>query len=203
MRDRDIRAALWKMLDEEHAGDPDTLVLDELGVCQGEARADVAVVNGTLAAFEIKSDRDTLARLPGQVEAYQRVFDSVTIIVGGKYVGRIVDVVPASWGIMQAIETGGAVHLDCVRRPDRNESVDPFSLSQLLWRDEALSVLEEREIDKGLRSKPRRALWRAIADHLSPEEVSEAVRHRLKVREGWRSDPRQRLDGDSPPPAST
>jgi hypothetical protein len=189
MRDRDIRAALWDLLDEEHRDDPDTLVLDELGVCEGSARADVAVVNGSLAAFEIKSDKDTLARLPGQVEAYQRIFDVVTVIVGGRYVDRIAKVVPEAWGITQALQNEESVELKQIREPLRNEATDAFSRTQLLWRDEALALLESRGLAKGLRSKPRRVLWQAIADHLSPDEVSDAVRTQLKARAGWRSGP--------------
>lgn len=194
MRDRDIRGALWTLLDQEHKDDPDTLVLDELGICEGAARADVAVVNGALAAFEIKSDRDTLARLPAQIDAYRRVFDQVTIIVGGRYIERILDAVPVSWGIVQAAQAATTVELTGVREPKTNTDVDPFSLSQLLWRDEALSLLEERNLAEGLRSKPRRVLWQAIADQLSSQEVGEAVRAQLKNRKGWRSDPRPRLD---------
>jgi hypothetical protein len=203
MRDRDIRAALWALLDEQHADDPDTLVLDELGICQGETRADVAVVNGSLAAFEIKSDRDTLARLPGQIEAYQRVFDVVTVIVGGRYVERIMDAIPETWGVIQAVSQTQSVELKFLREPMKNERVDPLSVTQLLWRDEALTLLEERGLARGFRSKPRRLLWQAIVDQLSPEEVSEAVRAQLKAREGWRSDPRPTQDGDSRQPAAT
>jgi hypothetical protein len=203
MRDRDIRAALWSLLDEQHADDPDTLVLDELGICQGETRADVAVVNGSLAAFEIKSDRDTLARLPGQVEAYQRVFDVVTVIVGGRYVERIVEAIPETWGVIRAVSESQSVELQFLRQPTKNDRVDPLSVAQLLWRDEALALLEERGLARGLRSKPRRLLWQAIVDQLSPEEVSEAVRAQLKAREGWRSDPRPMQDGGSRQPAAT
>jgi hypothetical protein len=193
MHDRDIRGALWTLLDQEHKNDPDTLVLDELGICEGAARADVAVVNGSLAAFEIKSDRDTLARLPLQTEAYQRVFDQVTIIVGGRYIERILEAVPASWGIAQATESKAGVELKGIREPTTNNDVDSFSLSQLLWRDEALTLLEERNLATGLRGKPRRVLWQAIAEQLSRQEVGEAVRAQLKTREGWRSDPRPLL----------
>lgn len=194
MRDRDIRGALWALLDQEHKDDPDTLVLDELGICEGAARADVAVVNGALAAFEIKSDRDTLARLPAQVEAYRKVFDQVTIIVGGRYIERILEAVPVTWGIVQAVHASSGVDLKGVREPKTNTEVDSFSLSQLLWRDEALSLLEERGLAEGLRSKPRRVLWQTIATQLSRQEVGEAVRDQLKSREGWRSDPRRPLD---------
>lgn len=202
MRDRDIRAALWDLLRKNHAGDQDTLVLDELGICEGETRADVAVVNGSLAAFEIKSDRDTLNRLPRQVEAYQRVFDVVTVIVGGRYVQRIIDVVPDGWGIIQAVPQDHHVRLKSFREPKTNTEVDSFSLAQLLWRNEALALLEDRGLDRGLRSKPRRVLWQAIADHLSLAEVGEAVRAQLKTREGWRADPLPWLDGEIHPPSA-
>lgn len=195
MRDRDIRAALWELLRKNHADDKDTLVLDELGICEGETRADVAVVNGSLSAFEIKSDRDKLTRLPRQIEAYQRVFDIVTVIVGGRYVERIVDVVPDGWGVIQALPAAESVKLEPIRGPKANADVDPFSLAQLLWRDEALALLEDRGLAQGLRSKPRRVLWQAIAEHLSLAEVSEAVRAQLKMREGWRSDPQPLPDG--------
>jgi hypothetical protein len=195
MRDRDIRAALWSLLDDEHRHDPDTLVLDELGICQGAARADVAVVNGSLAAFEIKSDRDTLARLPAQAEAYQKVFDIVTVIVGERYIERIIRAVPDNWGVMQAYRDGSSAQLRTVREPQLNSQVDPLGLAELLWRDEALALLEERDLARGLRSKPRRVLWQTIADHLSLEEVGRAVRIQLKARQGWRSDPRPPSSG--------
>ena len=200
MRDRDIRAALWELLQKNHADDRDTLVLDELGICEGETRADVAVVNGSLSAFEIKSDRDTLTRLPRQVEVYQRVFDVVTVIVGGRYVERIVDIVPNDWGVIQAVPAEESVKLKPFREPKKNDAVDPFSLAQLLWRDEALALLEDRGLARGLRSKPRRVLWQAIAEQLSLVEVSEAVRVQLKTREGWRSDPPPLPDGEIPLP---
>ena len=64
MRDSEIRNTLRATLLSEHAGDPTAVVIDELGICQGSARIDMAVVNGSLNGYEIKSDLDTLARLP-------------------------------------------------------------------------------------------------------------------------------------------
>ena len=55
----------------ELQGDPqlfryDTIVLDELGLCHGDVRIDVASVNGELSGYEIKRHADTLARRPKQ-----------------------------------------------------------------------------------------------------------------------------------------
>ena len=63
--DPDVRALLREYLANVHAG-TDTVVLEELGLCQGDVRVDVAAVNGELSAFEIKSPSDTLARWPNQ-----------------------------------------------------------------------------------------------------------------------------------------
>ncbi|WP_283807951.1 DUF2130 domain-containing protein [Bradyrhizobium macuxiense] len=59
-RDRDVRQALHRKVLKERHGDADTLVLDELGLRHGTCRVDIAVVNGYLHDYEIKSDADTL-----------------------------------------------------------------------------------------------------------------------------------------------
>ncbi len=66
LADSDIRPLLREWLRARHEGDPETVILDELGICRGRVRIDLTVVNGLLHGYEIKSDRDTLARLATQ-----------------------------------------------------------------------------------------------------------------------------------------
>ena len=73
-KDPDVRALLKQYLEVLHAG-TDTLVLEELGLCQGDVRIDVAAVNRELSGFEIKSPSDTLKRWPKQRRIYSRVVD--------------------------------------------------------------------------------------------------------------------------------
>ena len=63
MRDEDIRSVLRARLALEYGTDPSALVLDEFGLACSSARVDLAVVNGCLHGYEIKSDVDSLARL--------------------------------------------------------------------------------------------------------------------------------------------
>jgi hypothetical protein len=49
--------------------------IDEFWVPRTNERADLAAIGSRLWGFEIKTDRDTLRRLPRQVEAYNRLFD--------------------------------------------------------------------------------------------------------------------------------
>src|SRR5690242_7332263 len=72
MRDIDIREALRAEIARRHNGESNTLVVEELGLCQGIARVDLAVVNGSVNGYEIKSAHDTLSRLPAQSDVYSR-----------------------------------------------------------------------------------------------------------------------------------
>lgn len=186
MRDIDIRRSLRSEMQRLHAGDPGTLILDELALCQGTARVDIAVVNGVIHGYEIKSEHDTLARLSGQADVYSRALDFVTIVTGATYAARIAPLIPAWWGIYRAETIDGEVRLNPVREARDNPQQDAFAVAQLLWRDEALAILEEHSLADGVRSKPRRVLWQRLAKDLTPDVLGSAVRDRLKRRERWR-----------------
>src|SRR5713226_6200533 len=78
MKDSQIRDALKSDLLARYSQDPDTVIIDELGLRHGASRIDVVVVNGNLHGFELKSDRDTLKRLPRQTGIYNSILDFVT-----------------------------------------------------------------------------------------------------------------------------
>ena len=182
MRDADVRRALLGDLATQ--SDSDTLVLDELDLC-GLTRVDVAVVNGHLSGFEITGSTDTLRRLPGQVATYSRVLDFAELVVAENHYARALDLLPDWWGVRVA-SGGDQVRLDSVRPSQMNDSVDPGALVQLLWRDEALSELAARGLDRGFRSRPRWILWERLAAEVPLDELKTAVRARLKGRADWR-----------------
>ena len=203
MRDRDIRAALLGRLRVQH-DDAETRIIEELGLCQGEARVDVAVVNGLLAGYEIKSESDTLDRLPGQLAIYSRALDQVTVVASPTHLARITKMVPIWWGILEALTTEDAIDLQWVRTPAPNPEPDPLAVAQLLWRDEALEALRRLDLTRGVLSKPRRFLWERLVDAVPASQLGAIVRTQLKAREGWRSEqPRLSCGGRSRPGATS
>jgi hypothetical protein len=186
VRDVDIRRRLHAEVRRRHAAEIGTLFLDELGLCQGVARVDFAVINGSLHGYEIKSECDTLDRLPGQRDVYGRALDFVTIVTSAKHAKKIRSSVPQWWGIWTANSSTAGVKLRQVRRPRQNPSVDARAVAELLWRDEALEELEARELARGLRGKPRHELWARLADSMPLPELCAIVRGRLKRRRRWR-----------------
>lgn len=187
LRDKDIRLALIDKLSKLYARDPHTLILQEFGLFEHRVRIDLAVVNGSMFGFEIKSDADTLERLPYQQEIYNRIFDSVVIVVGESQFSKIEAVVPKWWGIWVAWKNAKKVGLRIAREPSENRSVDPRALVRCLWKQEALEIIKvkrlyEKKLDKARRS----VLWDILVDSIPTDELKRLVCSCLKRRDGWR-----------------
>lgn len=196
MRDRDVRQSVWRWLEVAHQGDPDTLMLDELGILNGATRIDIAVINGQIEGYELKSERDTLERLPAQRDLYNKVIDRISLVVAENHRHAADDIIPDWWGLAVVSCNGGVVEVTRERLPEMNPQLDAATLASLLWREEALAVLERYDAAGGVRSKPREVLYRRIAVAMDLDLVRAEVRTALKVRAGWRADRRfQQHDG--------
>lgn len=134
LKDSDIRRLLKKKLTsiDEFRLDPSTIVIDELDVCSGLARVDVAVVNGKLHGFEIKSERDNLDRLSSQIELYSKVFNMVTLVVSESHLSKAKEMVPKWWGIDCVKISNSNVSIKHVRKAKANKHIDINELGRLL-----------------------------------------------------------------------
>lgn len=182
LSDSDIRTVLRSRLSIQHAREVDSVVIEELGLCRGQVRVDVSVVNGLLHGYEIKSDRDSLRRLNGQIQLYGKVLDRATLVVGKRHLSEARSVLPVWWGIMCVHPSPRGIQFKTVRRPRNNPHRDPRALVELLWFDDAISFLEQRNAARGVRSKPRWMAWDRICQLFGVDEIATAVRAQLKAR---------------------
>ncbi len=195
--DRLIRTALKKKLGAEHKDDPKLKIIEELGVSHGEARIDIAVVNGIIHGYEIKSDLDTLERLPEQMRIYNSVFTKVTLVVGKSHLYDAINIVPDWWGITLAkIDSNNSIVFNCIREAGNNSNQDSISIARLLWKDEALALLEKAGGAKGLRSKSRSSIYEKLSDVFDQRVLEDKVRETIFFREEWRLDAPLLLSGD-------
>lgn len=190
--DKIIRKALRDLLLKELAGyrkqGRSAEIIEELGIQHGMARIDIALVNGVMHGYEIKSDCDTLERLPEQVQEFNTVFDKLTIIVGKRHLYHAVHVVPDWWGITVAkFDNANRLVLQVIREPEKNSWQVGVSIARLLWKNEALQILERRNRAAGLRSKPREVIYARLADVLDIKTLKKTVSALLVSREHWRS----------------
>jgi hypothetical protein len=187
-RDIDIRNKLHGELKSKYLNDDRTLIIDELSLCQGEARIDVAVINGVLHGYEIKSESDNLDRLPSQISVYDQVMDKITIITGENHLEEVRKLVPEWWGIKLVVHNKRSISLKSIKRAKRNKNVNSYSLVQLLWKEEALEILKKEGLDKGYRTKSRKEMWERLAIDLPLNDLRLYVIDKLKNRSDWRVD---------------
>lgn len=185
--DSDVRTALLRKVIAEHVANPQTLVVEELGLARGACRVDVCVVNGHLHGYEIKSDADTLRRLPTQQQFYSDVLDKATIVVGQRHLEHVLALVPQWWGV-RTVSRGmrNAVNVDLLRSAKLNPSVNKTAVAALLWREELLSLISDRTEEKAALRGNRAALCDRLAELYTLTEIRSLVREQLKTRSAWR-----------------
>ena len=190
--EQELRAVVKSIMLAEHADDPNTRILDELALRHGAARVDIAVVNGSIHGFELKSDCDNLKRLPYQIQIYNSVLDKVTLIVSARHAEKAIRLVPAWWGVTIAKSKALArFDFETARKPTSNPCIDPISVCRLLWREEALNLLAEFGAASPVRHKARAAIYVRLSEVADLETIQRRVRHQLRSRTAWRSDPPQ------------
>lgn len=193
--DKIIRAAFRNILEKDlekyraesgHRAE----IFEELGVRHGAARIDFAVINGAMYGYEIKSDRDTLERLPEQMNEYNAVFDKLTLVVGKRHLHDAINLVPDWWGVIVAKSEDQKITFYTIREPEKNNEQKGVSIARLLWREEALQILEEKNKAQGVRSKTRDVIYKKLADVIDTHTLKKRVADTLLIsssREGWRS----------------
>jgi len=187
VNDPQIRTSFHQKCLRKHHCDSATLVVDELGLQHGKCRADIAVINGHLIGYEIKSDVDSLHRLNDQIDSYNAIFDRASAVVAACHLSEAAAMLPEWWGVISVSEgQRGAVYFKTIRCPKKNTHVDDYAVAQLLWRSEAQDILVGLGVrGKELREK-RANLYRCIVSKLDSFELRKIVREYLMKRTNWR-----------------
>ncbi len=170
-----------------------------------ERRIDMAFV-GTkdLVGIEIKSSRDKLDRLEGQIEEYSRWLPEVWIAVAAKWenhgslqCGRCNLII-----VDDSALASGVVEYRQGLRPYRDELVCSRMLG-LLWREEAARIAQRTGVIPGtsLTKDPRHRILPMLARLLTGNEIMREVCAELRQRPafGRQSDEPMELD-DEPEP---
>ncbi len=188
-KDREIRGALKHRLFNDYLECPRAKIIEELGVTNGDARIDVALVHDILHGFELKSDADTLDRLPMQMKMYNLVFDKLTLVVGKSHLYDALRIVPDWWGIVLVKYSPDGEMVFCeIRKSSDNPNQDLYSFAALLWKDEALEILGTFGVVKGVRSKTKAFLFTKLVETVSPQNLKFEVIQKLHSRKNWRAD---------------
>lgn len=110
----------------------------------GDCKADVAILNGTATVYEIKSERDSLARLARQIEAYKTVFAKVYVIAGENHTDAVSSLVSRDVGILQLCNR---YRIRTLREAkDLPQRVSPLAVLDSVRTHEAQKMLEHLSV---------------------------------------------------------
>ncbi|MEX5601041.1 sce7726 family protein [Pseudophaeobacter sp. C1-32P7] len=189
-KDSDIRQALHAKRLRKYKAHPDTLVIDELGLAHAKSRVDVAVINGCIHGYEIKSAKDNLDRLGSQIEIYRQTLQKLTIVAAPKHIENIVADAPDWCGVIAAQQgPRGGINFQVFRNAATNPEIDPVMMAHLLWRDEVIELLNKAGyVPKELR-RPRKQLYEMLCEAMTVREITASIRSFMARRESWRGRP--------------
>ena len=189
--DPQIRAALHKQKLKRLHTRADTIIVDELGLAHADVIVDVAVINGHLHGFEIKSAADSLLRLPRQICVYEQCLEKLTIVCDKKHLRGVTDLAPDWCGVLEVTKGArGGIAFETIRPPKLNPHVQAERLAYLLWRPEAVELLRKLGVPPKLLRQPRKQLYACLAQHFTTSEITAFIRRSMGTRQVWRRLPR-------------
>lgn len=126
------------VLDDTHSID-DSVVLPEFRAAS--CKADLVVVNGSAAVYEIKTDLDTFDRLAFQVESYRKVFENIYVVTTPKQEGRALKLVSEDIGVVTIDDDN---QVTTIRKSSSNkDNIIPDIVFDSLRKDEYLRIISE------------------------------------------------------------
>lgn len=174
-------------------------LIDELGVKHGEYRVDVAALADRLYGYEIKSDVDTLKRLPEQAKQFSLVFQRMHLVVGTEHLGEALLIIPKWWGILLAtLDDAGGCAIAELRPALENPRPNYRWVVRLLWRDELRDLLKAAGQARGLSKLKYWQVANRMLEVFTPEELTAQVCRQLAERTVWNRRPDADEDGDDP-----
>jgi hypothetical protein len=106
----------------------------------GDSIADVVVFNGTSTVYEIKTELDSLQRLPSQLADYLCAFDRVNVVTHEGAVDAVLRMAPAEVGVILLTKRGALSQIRAA--VDNTRNIVPSVLFGCLRRSEYLEILQ-------------------------------------------------------------
>lgn len=186
MQDNDIRLLLRPYLERVNKKFNNTIIVEELDLCSGLARIDIAVINGAIHGYEIKSEEDNLKRLSNQINYYNKALEKITVVTNKSHLDLIKKQIPKWWGLLLIKNSGKKNVISELRRAKTNPVLDSLSLLHVLWKQELISIADKYKL-RVRHHCNKREIRDLIKNELDKSIISQEVRLALKSRQNWRS----------------
>lgn len=160
---------------------PAALRRGEMGLLNHTVRADLALLDDELMLVELKSEADTLRRLPEQVRVYSEVADRCLLVVAENHHTAAVKLIPEWWAVWVASPLeAGFIGMHFTRLGEKNPTPCAESIARMLWDEELREAMRTRGMKPGKLRQKEKA--KALADRLPLAELRAVVRNALRTR---------------------
>ncbi|MGX1960241.1 sce7726 family protein [Serratia proteamaculans] len=110
----------------------------------GNNKADCVIVNGHSTCYEIKTEFDSLKRLPEQISTYLKVFEKVYVVCAKVHVENVISIVSDDVGIIELTDKGSLNEVrkasDSINEIDRGLMISSLRKSEYVYMAESLSL---------------------------------------------------------------
>lgn len=183
----EIRAVLRDWVHDKFELKYNDILINELGFWNRDPestvdcsfRADLALANGRLVGFEIKSQKDSLKRWESQMTAYSNVFDEIWLCSHGKHLHRALDITDKHIGVLVVDDSGS---ISVVRYASKNKKLNFYDLSGLLWKDELLAFASLNKIEEVKSRMTKNEIRDILSTNSNLEDLKLYVLQKLKER---------------------
>lgn len=173
-----LKAAVIDRLISSKIFDANSVLVSELTVANWAHRTDIVLANGKLWGFELKSERDSLSRLPTQIEAFSQHFEKFVVVVADKFEARAEKLVRnvSGTGLWIATESGTLIEKI---RPSARPMAPAVAISLMTVKE-----LRKFLVANGFKDlkQNRRAALIKLAFELPPEALADGARTAIKER---------------------
>jgi len=183
MNEKDIKIKVFEYLIKSRKHD---VVVPEVSFghstkmnMKGSVRADVFAINGDITVYEVKSELDSLDRLPNQIKNYLQYANHVNVVVADKFLDKL-SFLPDSVGVFSYTKRG----IKCVRESTYSDVATDKYL-EYWW------GIELKKIFRGTKDSNKLHLDAGIEkmrDTLNDEQIKNLTLFRLKERYRKESD---------------
>lgn len=141
--DKDMREALFSYFEDSMQK---VRFIEEINM--GKSRADAIMISeNEIVGFELKSDRDSFARLAGQIKDYDRYYDKNYLVIGKHFVDKAEDKVPDYWGIIEVCEEeNNKIEAHILKAADRVPEDNLRRQLGFLWRNELINIVRRHKL---------------------------------------------------------
>lgn len=173
-----LKAAVIDRLINSGVLDENSVLVSELTIDNWTHRTDIVLANGRLWGFELKSDRDSLTRLPSQIESFSRHFEKFVLVVARKFEKRALELIKNvnGAGLWVAFDDGAIIEKV---RP-RTQSISPDASISLITVTELRRLLSSNGIKHQKAS--RRIELVELAKKLPSKVLVDGARSAIKTR---------------------